>query len=174
MLFSNSGVQGLTAKFPKLALAKLSCPQTTAPTGLLLFHVITSVHFLLLPGDSLVYCDCSIVSILSVLRSHSALCIASIKLQKFARILPQTFPESPYEGDQAALFMVSLRWFQLAMMRAKVRAGVPNPEECSLVTRPGIERCGGSAQQTVDRSPDSQPQATFGRDDDAGLQPQPS
>ena len=39
---------------------------------------------------------------------------------------------------------------------------------------PGIERCGASAQQRLDRSPDSQPQAPFGRDDDAGLQPQPS
>jgi hypothetical protein len=30
-------------------------------------------------------------------------------------------------------FMGNLRWFQLAMMRAKVRAAGPNPEECSLV-----------------------------------------
>jgi hypothetical protein len=34
---------------------------------------------------------------------------------------------------------------------------------------PGIKRGGGSTHQRVDRSPDSQSQAPFGRDDDDGL-----
>ena len=33
----------------------------------------------------------------------------------------------------------------------------------------GIKRCGGSTHQRVNRGPDSQSQAPFGRDDDDGL-----